>query len=497
MKRNAARTCAVIGAGIGGLSAASRLKKIGLSVDLYEKNPVCGGKAGIIDAGPYRFDSGPSLLTMPFILDELMKDCGLQSNPVKTRPLDAHCRYFYSDGTSINAWSDRDAFAEEIASRTNDSAESAASYLDYCAKIYSSCAEVFLFNDFHDPMSINKKSMLKALLGLRNIDPLRTVHEANSFFFKDPKTIQLFDRYATYNGSDPYRAPATLNIIPHVEYNMGSFIAEGGIRSIPDALLKLALSVGVRVFNSSYVDSILTDKNDRVKGVTVNGDERDYDIVLSNSDVSLTYSRLLRDSASRTAKNYYKLGPSSSAIVFYFGVRGTMERIGIHNILFSTDYKNEFKDIFEKKKCPDDPTVYIYVSSKYCAADAPAGCENWFVMVNAPYDSGQDWTEEVSRTKKVVLEKIRRMTGEDLSPKITHEKSAAPPDIERETGSAHGSIYGLSSNTRSAAFFRQPNRSSRYAGLYFCGGSAHPGGGIPLALLSGRIASAQIARYEL
>jgi phytoene desaturase len=222
----------------------------------------------------------------------------------------------------------------------------------------------------------------------------------------------------------------------------------------------------------------------------------DFDIVISNADVNSTYKNLIVDTTSTEARRYESLEPSLSAIVFYWGVRGIHQHLETHNIIFSDNYKKEFEEIFDLGKCPADPTIYIYISSKFNKEDAPDGFENWFVLVNAPYIAGQNWKEEVERTRKTVIDKINSALKIDLNTLIVKEELLTPEKIESQTGSRLGSIYGISSNSRSAAFMRQQNRSKKYKGLYFCGGSAHPGGGIPLVLLSGKLAAEEICRQE-
>ena len=205
---------------------------------------------------------------------------------------------------------------------------------------------------------------------------------------------------------------------------------------------------------------------------------------------------LLGDTTSRAAKRYESLEPSISAMVFYWGVKGNYPELEKHNILFSDNYEAEFKEIFELKKCPSDPTIYIYISSKFNKSDAPEGFENWFVLVNAPYISGQDWKKEVRQIRTKVINRINSTLKIDLNKLIVEEEILTPEKIESQTGSRLGSIYGISSNSRTAAFLRQQNRSKEYKGLFFCGGSAHPGGGIPLVILSGKLAAEQVYKYE-
>lgn len=488
----------IIGAGLGGLSAAIRLAKLGVDVHVYEQNGKPGGKASTVVNEGFRFDTGPSLLTMPFVLKELFDFAGARiEDYIDLIPLEITCKYFYPDGTILNAYSDVSKLAGEIAANTKDTEEQVYRYLAYSETIYGLTADLFLFNSFSDLSSLLNTKGLKTLFNINKIDPFRTMHEANASFFNDSKTIQLFDRYATYNGSNPYEAPATLNIIQHVEYNLGSYIAKSGIYSITEGLYKLASEMGVTFHFNTGVDSILH-KNKKVRGITTRNSEIiESDILISNADVNFTYTNLLHDVKSSAAKKYKTIEPSSSALVFYWGIDGKHPELEIHNILFSEDYRKEFIKLFDEKVCPDDPTIYIYISSKFNNSDAPGGKENWFVMINAPYDTGQDWDKEIIRLRKIIIEKINRALEINIEKKILYEETLTPVTIENKTSSSKGSIYGISSNNKMSAFMRQPNKSGTYQGLYFAGGSAHPGGGIPLVLLSGKIAADLITKHEL
>ncbi len=238
------------------------------------------------------------------------------------------------------------------------------------------------------------------------------------------------------------------------------------------------------------IESILI-KNASAAGLRTGNKEYNFDSVISNLDVRNTFTDLLGKKLDK------KREPSMSGIVFYWGIKGNHSSLEIHNILFSENYKREFEEISSGAKCPDDPTIYIYISSKYKTDDAPAGYENWFVMVNAPYESGQDWEREIERTKEAVKFKIQKVLGINLSESIVFEDILSPADIEIKTGSSAGSIYGFSSNSITSAFKRPSIKSSRYKNLFFCGGSVHPGGGIPLVLLSGKHASELISREFL
>jgi phytoene desaturase len=507
-------TISIIGSGLGGLSAAIRLACRGYDVHVYEKNSTSGGKARSVKIGGFRFDSGPSLLTMPFVIEELFQSAGEDiGNYLQIKKLDVLCKYFYPDGTVLNAYSDVDKFSEELERNTGEKSEHLHRYLEYCKRIYELTSGIFLFSDLYSPKTYANLKAFKTLFKIGKIDSFRTMDNANRSFFKDERIVQLFNRYATYNGSDPYQCPATLNIISNVEYSIGGYYINGGMIKLTDALHKLAEKKGVKFHFNSPVEEIVT-AGSNVNGLMVNGEFKASDIVISNADVYNTYGKLLKDKSSKAAKKYVSLEPSSSALVFYWGVKINSPKLEAHNILFSGDYKKEFSELFEKKVLPKDPTVYIYISKKFSPGDSPVGEENWFVMINAPNSkSSNDKAQmtnkyiepsskketlngnvDLAGAKSIIIEKIKRLTGYEIRDKIVCENIMTPRDIEDQTGSFGGSIYGISSNSRKAAFLRQRNRSNKYSGLYFCGGSAHPGGGIPLVILSGKLCAEAIEK---
>lgn len=492
----AGKKVAVIGAGLGGLSAAARLASSGYDVTVYEKNSTPGGKANQIENNGFRFDTGPSLVTMTFVVEQLFSELGENINEyLQLQKLETICKYFWEDGISITAYADKEKFAEEIEKKSIDDSSSILSYLDYTSTIYDLTAELFLFNDFSDWKSLFNKKGLKTLLQIWKIDPFRTMHRANSAFFKDKKIVQLFDRYATYNGSSPYKAPATLNIIPHVEYNLGGYVPAKGIYSLVETLFSLANKKGVKFAFNAEINKIIVE-NERASGVNYTNEGREseskYDFIISNADVNYTVTNLL-DNVNHNHKTKQH-EPSTSALVFYWGIKGIHPSLDIHNIIFSANYEKEFNELFDEKVCPSEPTIYIYISSKYNLNDAPEGCENWFVMVNAPANRNINWNEDVYKLRTMILVRIRNVLGIDLQEKIINESILTPVDIERKTSSYLGSLYGISSNNKSAAFLRPKNKSNHVSGLYYCGGSAHPGGGIPLVLLSGKITAERIIK---
>ncbi|MCX8011204.1 MAG: phytoene desaturase family protein [Ignavibacteria bacterium] len=494
------KNVAIIGAGLGGLSAAIRLAHSGFNVDVFEKNSNAGGKANQIYQNGFRFDTGPTLITMPFVIEELFKEVNeCIGDFLQLEELDVVCKYFYPDKTTLLAYSNTERLISEFSNKTKDSANSITKFLKYSEDIYKLTAELFLFKSFSELKTFFNINALKTLLLIWKIDPFRSMHSAISSFFEDSKTIQFFDRYATYNGSNPFLAPATLNIIPYVEHKLKAVLPKQGIFQLSDAIYKLAVKAGVKFQFECEVKEILV-KDNRVQGMIFAYDnnlrEKNYDVIISNADVNTTYKNLLPHLNLKSAKRYARLEPSSSALVFYWGIKGIHQELETHNILFSESYKKEFDELFSQKICPNDPTIYIYISSKKNKNDAPDGSENWYVMINAPYNDNQNWNDIVFKMRKKILEKIKIQIGIDLNNKIVCESFTTPLDIENKTGSFRGSLYGISSNSRYSAFMRQQNRSKEIKGLYFCGGSAHPGGGIPLVILSGKITAELINKYE-
>ena len=491
-----AKSVAIIGAGFGGLSAAIRLAAQGWKVDVYEQQSYAGGKAGSLELGSYRFDRGPSLITMREVFAELFESVGRRlEDYVQLEQLDTVCSYFFPDGTELASRGNPEDFALEVAAKTDDSAESVRRFLKYSRGIYKKTAELFLMHSLHDGATYLKPKVWQGLLSGGKLDARRSMDTAIRSFFQDPRMRQFFNRYATYNGSDPYQVPATLNIIPHVEYNMGAYASKTGIYSLPLAMRELAEELGVEFYFDRPVESISV-QNGRATGVGTAAGEVPADIVLSNIDARRTYEVLLQDPEAPYARRYRQLEASSSGLVFFWGMKSSYPELTVNNIFFSRDYPAEFKSLFSELRCPDDPTVYVNITSKLASGDAPEGGENWFVLVNAPRNNGQDWERETARTRKRVLARIEQALGRSVADDIVVENVLTPAQIEKETGSYYGSLYGISSNTKTAAFLRHPARSRRYGGLYFCGGSVHPGGGMPLAVLSGKIA-ADIIRKKM
>jgi phytoene desaturase len=489
----------IIGSGIAGIGAAVRLQCMGFETEVFEANAYTGGKLSEIVQDGYRFDAGPSLFTLPEMVTDLFRLAG--ENPDEHFPyvrLDVITHYFFEDGTFLRAFADPQRYAAEIAEKLSTDGRKVLHFLESSREKYELTADIFLKSTLHRlsaftrPQAIGK--VAKAIAQIGKLDLFRTMNAANEAMLRHPKLVQLFNRYATYNGSNPYETPATLNIIPHLEHGIGAFFPKGGMHEISQSLVRLAQRKGVKFHLQSPVSQIITQQRNGKKtatGIVVNGQTVEADIVVCNMDVTNAYRRLLpQEKAPDKILNQPK---SSSALIFYWGIARSFPQLDLHNIFFSADYRTEFAHIFEKKTIGNDPTVYINITSKYKPDDAPEGCENWFVMINVPNNSGQDWDALIAQARKDIIAKLSRMLGTDIASLIATEAILDPRSIELRTSSAMGALYGNSSNNRYAAFLRHANFSNKISGLYFCGGSVHPGGGIPLSLCSAKIVGDLVA----
>lgn len=478
----------IIGSGVAGMACAIRLAVQGFNVSVFEKNSYPGGKLSAFEKDGFHFDAGPSLFVQPENIEALFKLAGENIQQyLRYNQLDITCKYFYEDGVVISAWTNKEKFANEIEAKTGEPAEHVLAYLKESEKIYRNIGDIFLNNPLQKTATWLKPKIIKALGFTKPGYLFSTFNKLNEKKFSNPHIVQLFNRYATYNGSDPYQAPGMLQLIPHIEFNEGVFYPLGGMISVTKALYSLALKKGVQFYFNAPVQEIIKEGKS-VKGIIANGKDLYADVVVSNADVYFTYKQLLNKES--IAKQILKQESSSSAIVFYWGIKKEFQQLNLHNVFFSNNYKEEFNSIFKTKTVYADPTVYINITSK-CepGVHAPAGKENWFVMVNVASDVHMSEATAINTYRKNIITKLNRILQINIESLIETEAILHPRKIEEETASYAGAIYGTSSNSRKAAFLRHPNFSDTFQGLYFTGGSVHPGGGIPLCLKSAEITS--------
>ncbi len=469
----------IIGAGIGGLSTAIRLAHAGYQVEIWEKNQRPGGKAQELRKDGFRWDLGPSLLTMPHLLRDLFALCG--------RPLERYlelerlkntCRYFWSDGHQID---ENAQFFKE---------PQVAKFIRYAEGLYELSEPTFLAHPPDRWLQNFRWHHFTRLRHLPKMLTLQTLAQKVNQFFTDPHLRQLFHRYATYNGSSPFLTPASFNIIPYVEYRFGAWYPKGGMVRIPEALARLAKEIGVTIH---YGRNVARLRNGAV--TTLEGHTITPDIIISNTDIIDAKHTWLREHTS-TAEHTDIISKelSSSVYILLLGVHDVDPRLDHHNIFFSDDYSREFHEIFENKQLPNNPTLYLSITSRTDSHDAPAGYENYFILANAPSTIAPYTSEEsLQQYDQHLIDRLENTFGfKNLSKRIITRHRLTPIDFATRDRSHLGNLYGWASHSISSSLFRPPIHASNPSNLFFVGGTTHPGGGIPMVILGSKMTAERV-----
>ncbi|UCE64242.1 MAG: phytoene desaturase [Nitrospirota bacterium] len=474
----------IIGAGIGGLSAAIRLAAAEREVVIFEQNTEPGGKMSRLQAAGFTWDRGPSVITMRPVFEQLFASAGRKLEDYLTlEPVEPLTRYFYPDSTVLNATRDLPRMLAQIRQIELRDVEGYLNFLAYAARLHRITGPVFIY----DQPPTWRSFLRVPFRDWFRVDGLRSMDAAIRSYVRSPKLRQFLGRFATYVGASPYQALATLNVIAHVELNEGVWYPRGGVYQIATALSKLADELGVQIRYQNEVEKLIVE-NSEIRGIELStGEMIPAKQVISNLDVTTTRRKLLRESPSGLEPEV-----SGSGFILLLGIAQRHPELAHHNIFFSKNYPREFRQIFREGVPPDDPTIYVAITSKTDPEHAPPGCENWFVQVNAPpTGANYDWTVQAETYRDLLLKRLAER-GYGLQPYLRYEQMITPLDLQRETGGWHGALYGASSNSRWSAFRRPHNRAKDVKGLYFVGGSTHPGGGVPMVTLSGKVVAGMI-----
>ena len=497
----------VVGAGMGGLAVAARLAAQRHEVTVLEQAPQVGGKLGRYERDGFAFDTGPSLLTIPAVYRDLFLKTGTRlEDHVELVPVDPVCHYRFPDGTELDLPNtSRAGIVRALDEALGDGAgRQWSAFLERASLIWDATRATFLESPLDGARTLLRES--RRGRDLMTIAPWRSLRGLGRTYLKDPRLVMLLDRYATYTGSDPRRAPAALATVPYVEQAFGAWYVRGGLHRLGQALLERNVELGVDVRTGARVTRVLT-QDGRATGVLLaDGSRVDADLVVANADAAHVYRDLVPGAEGASARrSLSRTQPSLGGFVMLLALRGRTPGLAHHSVLFPADYDDEFDSVFGtgrhrgRPRAVPDPTIYV------SAPDDPAlrpddEHEAWFVLVNAPRQTpgsprtGIDWDAPglvdsyADRLLEVMAER-----GMDVRDRVLWRELRSPADLERDTGSVGGSIYGTSSNGVRAAFVRPANRSP-VPGLFLVGGSSHPGGGLPLVGLSAAIVAEQIGR---
>jgi phytoene desaturase len=467
----------VVGGGVGGLAAAIRLRAAGHGVTIFERRAEVGGKLAVIERDGFRFDAGPSLLTLPSVFDELFQVAGTSLSDVASLTrLDPQLRHRWPDGSGFDTHDGPDATAAAIERFSPGEGAHYRAFEARGARIWEVSRRTFLAGPMTGGLALLGR--MRSPQDLPTVDPLRTLDAAARGAFRDPRLVQWAGRYATYSGSSPLRAPATLACIPSIEAREGVWYPMGGLGTLRDALAEAAVGSGVDVITETEVATVEV-AGRTVRGVRSVGCARlRADVVVANVDAEHLYADLLP--APRALRRVTTAGRSSSGFVVLAGLRGTTPGLAHHTVWFPTDGRAEQEQLAQGAFA-DDPTIYTCVSSVTDTTQAPADHENWFLLVNAPHGRAVDRP----RYRDLLLDRLATR-GVDVRSRMLFSECLGPADLADRYRSPGGAIYGTASNGRRAAFRRPGNRGS-VRGLYLVGGSSHPGGGLPLVVMSARI----------
>jgi diapolycopene oxygenase len=481
----------VIGAGLGGLAIALRLAARGVEVTVCEQADSAGGKMNRWETQGYRFDTGPSLITMPWAFEELFEAAGARlADHAKLVLVHPFAEYRFDDGTEFTHSGHLPDWLATVRRLEGGRAEGFLEFMHLGARIFElSKATFFKRSPFDRPDP-------SALGALRHL-PLRHAwgQYARSVrhFVKSPQLRQMLDRYMTYVGSSPYGAPATLCVIPFIESAFGGWHVEGGLYRLIEAMVEVGGRLGVRLLTGCRVRHIARHRG-RACGVELDSGSRlEAEVVVMNGDASCT-PRLLGLSPSCDLPRRDR---SLSGFILLFALSRTMAERPHHSVFFSADYAQEFRQLFEEQRFPDDPTVYVNMPSRTDRSLTPGEGEVMFVMANAPANDSDAWDEPmIAEARERVLRRLRRGGHPEFEGDVVASAVWTPRRMAERYDMPGGAIYGEHSHGWRHAFLRPPNKNRKVPGLYHVGGSTHPGGGTPTVLMSAAITADLIRRHE-
>ncbi len=477
----------VIGAGLGGLSAAISLASEGFYVTLLEKNDKVGGKLNVLQKDGFTFDLGPSILTMPHVFRRLFEQADRKfEDYVQIQALETHWRNFFEDGTVFDLCADPEAMRRELRKLDAGSEAEFERFIQYAKKL-GKAVERGYFTEGLDSLGqlLKHYGVLQSLL---DFDVFRSMDQGVRRYISHPKLVDVLNYFIKYVGSSPYSAPALMNLLPYIQFEYGLWYVKGGMFELAKGMRKLAEELGVEILLETEVSRIRQRQNRAELVELANGDSLAADIVVSNMEV-IPAARELLQRPEKRLKTLRRFAPSCSGLVLHLGVDRVYDQLAHHNFFYSAQPKQHFNAVFRENRLSEDPTIYLVAPVKTDPTQAPAGCEVIKVLPHIPHldpdkpmhrDDYMDFRERV-------LVKLERMGLTDLRRHIVCEETWTPLDIQAHYYSNQGSIYGVVSDRFTNLGFKAPQRDSEIDNLYYVGGSVNPGGGMPMVTLSGQL----------
>jgi len=476
----------VIGAGLGGLSAAISLATEGFSVDLLEKNDKVGGKLNILEKDGFTFDLGPSILTMPHIFQALFDRAGKNmADYINIQTVEPHWRNFFEDGSTLDLSSDPVIMKQELDKLGPNTAKEFEAFLAYSKKLCEITEQGYFEHGLDSFWELLKHyGPVRSLL---EFDVFRSMDQGVRRFIKDPKLVDVLNYFIKYVGSSPYDAPALMNLLPYIQFGYGLWYVKGGMYGIAEGLQKLAEELGVNIRVNSEVAEIQHNAGRATAVRLLDGTVIPTDIVVSNMEVIPAYKKLLNNE--KEAQRLQRFEPSCSGLVLHLGVDTIYPQLAHHNFFYSDHPREHFNAVFHDNKLSDDPTIYLVAPVKSDPTQAPPGCEIIKILPHIPHLNPEHplTAEDYAALRERVLIKLERMGLTDLRKHIVCEEYWTPIDIEQRYYSNQGSIYGVVADRFKNLGFKIPQRSKDISNLYFVGGSVNPGGGMPMVTLSGQL----------
>ncbi len=476
----------VIGAGLGGLSAAISLASEGFSVELVEKNDKVGGKLNILVKDGFSFDLGPSILTMPHIFATLFTRAGKNiEDYVRFEPVEPHWRNFFADGTVIDLSGDDAVMQAELAKLGPEVYEQFCQFLAYSKQLCTTTEQGYFAHGLDDFWSLLR---FYGIASLTEFDVFRTMDQGVRRFIKHPKLVDILNYFIKYVGSSPYDAPALMNLLPYIQFGYGLWYVQGGMYKLAQALERLALELGVVIHLNSEITEIRHQHKKATGVVLSDGRELSADIVVSNMEAIPAYQRLLTGQEAEL-KHLKKFAPSCSGLVLHLGVDKYYDQLAHHNFFYSEHAKEHFDSVFHSGRLSEDPTIYLVAPVKSDSNIAPPGCEIIKILPHIPNINPERplSADDYGQLRERVLLKLENMGLTDLRKHIVCEEYWTPLDIQARYYSNQGSIYGAVADRNKNLGFKIPQRSRVLNNLYFVGGSVNPGGGMPMVTLSGQL----------